>query len=119
MSCYAEKRSLEVDRALRIQLVTNGYGRMLSYADFVVSHRAGSWRICRWIRRTGTTEHPARAFCFRESFAVDSVGWPKIGELGEQIAVGPHPVRRHLAICDNGEEVIENVVGKCPAIVRI
>jgi hypothetical protein len=47
------------------------------------------------------------------------VRWSKIGELGEQIAVGSHPVRRHLAICDDDEEAIEDVVGKCPAVARI
>ena len=49
----------------------------------------------------------------------DVVRRPKIGELGKQIDVGSHPVRRHLAVRQDGEEVIEDVVGQCPAIIRI
>jgi hypothetical protein len=48
-----------------------------------------------------------------------TVRWPKIGELGEQIAVGSHPVRRHLAIRQDSEEVIQDVIRQCPPILRI
>jgi hypothetical protein len=44
---------------------------------------------------------------------------PQIWELSEKIAVGSYAVRRHLSICEDGEEVIENVVRERPAIVRI
>jgi hypothetical protein len=30
--------------------------------------------------------------------------------------VGSHSVRRHLPICEDGEEVINYVVGECPTI---
>ena len=42
---------------------------------------------------------------------------PQVGELGEQIAVGPHPILRHLPICEDSKEGIDGVVGERPAIV--
>src|ERR1700733_344120 len=46
-------------------------------------------------------------------------GGANIGKLGEQIAVGSDPVRRHFSICEDRDEAVEDVVGQCPAIARI
>ena len=42
---------------------------------------------------------------------------PYVGEFGEQIAVGPYLVLRHLPICHDANERIEGIVGKCAAIM--
>jgi hypothetical protein len=46
MSCRTERRRLEVDRALQIQLVTNSYRRMLGRADFRSVRLVGTERFC-------------------------------------------------------------------------
>ena len=43
---------------------------------------------------------------------------PQIRKLGEQVAVGPYLIPRHLSICKDSQEGILDVVGECPAIVR-
>ena len=42
----------------------------------------------------------------------------QVGEFGEQVFVGPYLILRHLSICEDGKEEIDDVVGECPAIVR-
>jgi hypothetical protein len=44
---------------------------------------------------------------------------PQVQKLGERIVVGSYVIGRHFPICENREEVIEDVVGECPAIARI
>jgi hypothetical protein len=41
---------------------------------------------------------------------------PEVGELNKQIAVGPYSVPRHLPVCEDNQEGISGIVGKCPAI---
>jgi hypothetical protein len=42
-----------------------------------------------------------------------------VGESGEQVFVGPYVILRHLSICEQRKEEIHDVVGECPAIVRV
>ena len=42
--------------------------------------------------------------------------WPKIGELGEQIAMGLYLVIDYLPVCEDGQKSITGVVGECPPI---
>ena len=42
--------------------------------------------------------------------------WPKIGELGEQIAMGLYLVLDYLPVCEDGQKSITGVVGECPPI---
>jgi hypothetical protein len=41
---------------------------------------------------------------------------PQVGELGEQIAVSPYLVIRHLPVCGDSQEDVTGVVAECPAI---
>ena len=38
---------------------------------------------------------------------------------GEQVLVRPYLISRHLSICEERKEEIYDVVGECPAIVRV
>jgi hypothetical protein len=42
----------------------------------------------------------------------------QIGELGQQIGVGPHFVPFHLSVCENSHEGVTGVIGQRPAIAR-
>jgi hypothetical protein len=41
-----------------------------------------------------------------------------VRKLGEQIAMGPHSISRHLPVCENSQEGIGGVISECPAIGR-
>jgi len=43
---------------------------------------------------------------------------PKVGERGEQIAVGSYLILRHFPVCEDSQEGIDGVVSERPAIVR-
>src|SRR6476646_5403638 len=43
---------------------------------------------------------------------------PEVGEFGEDIAVGPYVVPRHLPVCEDSQEGISGIVRECPAIAR-
>ena len=43
----------------------------------------------------------------------------QIWKLRQQIGVGAEPIRRHSSIREDGKEMIEDVIGKGPAVVRV
>ena len=45
------------------------------------------------------------------------VRWPYVRKLGDQIAMWPYLVFRHLPICEDAQERIEGIVRECPAII--
>ena len=81
---------------------------MLGYTN--ASTAAGS-RLANSLKAFGTDR------LYRESVRRRAgVRGPQIWELSEQITVGSYAVRRHLSICEDGEEVIEHVVRERPAM---
>ena len=46
-------------------------------------------------------------------------GGPKCRNSASRMVAGSYVIGRHFPICENREEVIEDVVGECPAIARI
>ena len=42
-----------------------------------------------------------------------------VGKGGEQVCVWPYVISRHLSIGEERKEEIHDVVGECPAIVRV
>ena len=47
------------------------------------------------------------------------VGRAHVGELPEQVFVGPDLILRHLSIAKERKEEIHDVVGECPAVSRV
>ena len=61
---------------------------------------------------------PVRLRLADKSGASASVWRPEVWKVVEQIAMRSDTISRHLRICINGEEDVDNIVAECPAIVR-
>ena len=60
-----------------------------------------------------------QCFVRAESFGGCRVRWAQIRKFGKQIPMRAHTVRFHSSVGQERKEVIEDVVGKRPAVARI